>query len=145
MVRLNRLLIGLVLLGALAKVLLVLDSTAVEAAKRDLFPVAAVEYLNENQPQGRLFNSYNWGGYLMFHAPQYPVYIDGRTDLYNTQVFEYASIAFAEDGWRESLDAMGIDLVFVEAVTPLAQQLAQTDGWTTLYSDDLAVIFQRES
>ena len=29
-----------------------------------------------------LFNSFSWGGFLTWYLPQYPVAIDGRTDLY---------------------------------------------------------------
>jgi uncharacterized membrane protein len=32
------------------------------------FPKAAVDWLLENKPQGNLFNSYGWGGYLIWRA-----------------------------------------------------------------------------
>lgn len=34
-------------------------------------PTGALEYLEMEQPTGRLFNSYNWGGYLQWTLPKY--------------------------------------------------------------------------
>src|SRR5215207_534204 len=79
--RINLFLIALIVLGAAAKVLLVLDQKTVAEAQADAFPIGASNYLNTAQPEGPMFNSYNWGGYLMFAAPQYLVYVDGRTDM----------------------------------------------------------------
>lgn len=143
MVRLNTILLVVVGVASLAKVLLVLDTEAVNAAKLDLFPVNAVEYLNADNPPGKLFNSYNWGGYLMFHAPQYPVYIDGRTDLYGSRVLDYVSIAFAEDSWQTALDEQDIRVVLVETRSPLAEALHETGEWHTAYTDELASVFTR--
>lgn len=141
--RLNRILIGVIALAALAKVVLVLDADLVNDAKIDLFPVLATDHLKQTQPRGLMFNSYNWGGYLMYHAPEYPVYIDGRTDLYGDFVLEYVKIAFAEDGWREALDTSAINLVVVETGSPLAKVLMTDADWQVDYTDDLASIFVR--
>jgi hypothetical protein len=143
MARMNLLL--LIVLGAasLAKVLLVLDSSAVEAAKADIFPVEAAHYLNTHDLPGKLFNSYNWGGYLMYYVPKHPVYIDGRTDLYGNHVLNYVKIAFAQEGWRDDLDREGINLVVVETGSPLSEKLGEASDWNTVYQDDLASIFVR--
>lgn len=50
----------------------------------DTYPVVVVQFMRHNNPAGPLFNSYNIGGYLHYHLwPDYPVFVDGRTDLYN--------------------------------------------------------------
>ena len=36
------------------------------------YPQAAVDWISENQPQGRIFNAYDWGGYLIWRL--YPKY-----------------------------------------------------------------------
>src|SRR5205807_768653 len=46
------------------------------------FPVDAVNYLRTHPVGGPLYNSFDWGGFLSFYMPEYPVAIDGRTDLY---------------------------------------------------------------
>ena len=42
------------------------------------YPVQAVAYLNEYPCDGHIFNSYNYGGYLIWKLPGQKVYIDGR-------------------------------------------------------------------
>jgi hypothetical protein len=143
MVRMNQILLAVVALGMLAKIVLALDPTLVENAERDIFPVDAVAYLNDAQPEGQMFNSYNWGGYLMVNAPQYQVYIDGRTDLYGDLVAEYVEILTTEDGWQDKLTSRDVNLVVIETSSPLAEALRAEQGWQQTYTDDLASVFVR--
>jgi hypothetical protein len=48
-------------------------------------PKKAVAYLNSHPCQGNLFNDYNLGGYLIWQAPNTPVYIDGRMPSWRDQ------------------------------------------------------------
>ena len=91
-----------------------------------------------------MFNSYNWGGYLMFAAPQYPVFIDGRTDLYGEFLRTYLDAATADDNWRDILRDYDIHLVVVEKSSGLDLALREEAGWTLQYTDDLAVIYTKD-
>ncbi|MBZ0300509.1 MAG: hypothetical protein K8J31_12240 [Anaerolineae bacterium] len=92
-----------------------------------------------------MFNSYNWGGYLILNLPDEPVFVDGRTDLYgNAFLQKYLNTAVGGEGWRDTLDQYAIRLVLVEAQSGLARQLRSEPGWTLDYEDDLAVVFTRE-
>lgn len=137
----------LVGVAGLGKIAFALDPEAVEEARRERLPVAAVEYLESEQPPGPLFNSYNWGGYLIWQARDYPVYVDGRTDLFDDQLLRvYLSIYFVDEGkWLPALNEAGINLVLVESSSPLARVLASQPGWFEAYADDLAVIYARET
>lgn len=145
MARLNAILVAVVLLGCLAKVLLVLDAETVEEGQREFLPVQAAAYLKTADPPGPMFNSYNWGGYLMFALPDRPVFIDGRTDLYGDAFIsqEYFQAARGLSDWETILDRYGIRLVIVEAESGLARALRDQAGWTLDYEDDLAVVFTR--
>jgi hypothetical protein len=144
--RLNAVLVGVILLGALAKVLLVLDTKTVQKAQEERLPVRVAEYLNTQRPAGPLFNSYNWGGYLLFKAPDYPVFVDGRTDLYGDAFLtnEYYATATGGADWRKTLDQYRINLVVVEAQSGLARGLRAEPGWKLDYEDPMAVVFVRE-
>jgi hypothetical protein len=146
MARLNFALVTIITLGALAKVLLVLDSKSVAQAQAEYLPVQVAQYLNDERPAGPMFNSYNWGGYLMFVAPEYPVFVDGRTDLYGTEFLTtYLEAATGSPIWRETLDRYGINLVVIEARSGLARALTTEPGWRQDYADEMAVAFVREN
>ncbi|MEW5956863.1 MAG: hypothetical protein AB1801_04000 [Chloroflexota bacterium] len=143
---LNYALLGLVLVAALIKIIIPLTPTANLKAEQDSLPAAAVEFIQQNQPPGPLFNSYNWGGYLIFKLwPDYPVYIDGRTDLYDDAfIRRYLSVMVADEGWEQILSEDGINLVIVESNSTLAKFLCGDPDWTELYRDEQAVIFGRQ-
>lgn len=42
------------------------------------YPDQAVSYLHTHPPKGKLFSTYNWGGYLIWKLPEQKVFIDGR-------------------------------------------------------------------
>ncbi len=60
-----------------------------EAADRSLLPVHAAELLAELGPAGNLFHPYDWGGYLLYRlGPANPIFIDGRTTLFEAVIPE---------------------------------------------------------
>jgi hypothetical protein len=146
MARLNLSLVIVVLVGAAAKTLVVLDDKTVMPALEDVLPVKAVEFIEHEQLPQPIFNSYNWGGYLMFALPDYPVFVDGRTDLYGDDFLtnRYLQTAIGATGWRETLDDFAVNMVVVEADSGLARNLREEPGWRLDYEDALAVIFVRE-
>jgi hypothetical protein len=117
--------------------------SAMQAAVRRNIPVDAVAYLSEHPVQGRMFNSYNWGSYLLWNLPDQPVFVDGRTDLYDDEILgQYLAVAGAQPGWRDVLDKWGIRMVFLEPTTPILEILT-AEGWTVYYRDSQATILIR--
>jgi hypothetical protein len=126
--------------------LVLVPQEALKAEEQSL-PAKAVQFMQQNSPPGPLFNSYNWGGYLIFKLwPDYPVYIDGRTDLYDDAFLRrYLNVATGGEGWRQSLDEDGINLVLIESDSTLAKFLAGSSAWTKIYQDNLATVFVRKT
>ena len=144
--RLNAVLVTVIVLVALLKVLLVLEPKSVAADMRAYLPVGAVEYLQAQPLTGHIFNSYNWGGYLMFALPDTPVFVDGRTDLYGDAFLtNYLQTAIGGEGWRDTFAQYDIQTVVVERDSGLARQLRGEAGWKEVYSDDMAAIFEKTS
>jgi hypothetical protein len=107
------------------------------------FPVQAVDWIAAHKPAGQMFNSYNWGGYLTWQLPQYPVFIDGRTDLYNDDIInQWLEAVNASPGWQETLDRWNIRLILLEPSQPLTKVLG-AEGWKLLYADKQAAIYGR--
>lgn len=145
---LNWLLLLLVAAAALVKVYLPLQPAVVDKAVRDTMPVDAVAAIRDRRPAGPMFNSYNWGGYLIFTLwPAYPVFVDGRTDLYDDAFLRsYLDIYTAADGWQEQLTSYGVRLVVVERESVLARFLRlEPAAWNEVFRDDMASVFTRHT
>ncbi|MGH2536706.1 MAG: hypothetical protein ACRDHL_04870 [Candidatus Promineifilaceae bacterium] len=137
-------LVALALMLALLRVRAAAGLQANEAAQAADQPVGALAHLRQARPAGLLFNNYNWGGYLIWAAPDYPVFVDGRTDLYGDALLrDYLSATFGGDGWRALLEAHDVNLVLIEPGTGLAGRLAAEPGWQLAYQDRLSVVYQR--
>lgn len=110
---------------------------------RRTLPVQATAYLRDHTFPGRLFNSYNWGGYLLWDLPQYPVFIDGRTDLYNDEIIDqWLKVVKAQPDWELVLDNWEVRLILLERNAPVVQHLSRA-GWRLLFKDELSVIYFR--
>lgn len=139
----NAALLGVLILAVLVKVGADFPLAANQIVFRQNLPVEAVAFIKEKSPPGRLFNSYNWGGYLLWELPEYPVFIDGRTDLYNDEVIDqWLQVVRAEPGWQEVLDRWDVRLILLEPGMPVIGHL-ESAGWQMMYRDSRAVVFRR--
>jgi hypothetical protein len=143
--RLNVLILVLLVAAVVFKVALIYpEKTNTDAFKANL-PLGAVEYLNENQPQGQVFSSYNWGGYLLWSLPDYPVFVDGRTDLYNDEIVnKWLTVVRADEGWQEILEEYGVNLVLIETSSTLDRTLAANPAWVPIYQDKISILYERK-
>jgi len=117
-----------------------------QKSEAETFPKDAVDWIIENKPKGNIFNSYNWGGYIIWRLyPEYLVYIDGRADLYGEEfVSNYTGIYFTKPGWEEKLNQENIRIVFVESDSMLADAVRQSSTWKKLFEDNISVIFLKK-
>lgn len=139
----NLILVGVLALAAFAKVGLVNHPALMDGYLRQSYPVEQVEYLKTHQPIGRVFNEYAWGGYLTWALPEYPVFVDGRTDLFGDEIIgEWLQVVAAQPGWQAILERWQVRLVLVEPGQPLAQELARS-GWKLLSGSEVAVLYGR--
>lgn len=120
------------------------------------FPTAACAFLERNHLAGRVFDEYDWGGYLLWRLhPQSQVFIDGRL-LVPENAVEYGRMLWGvvdeQRGirvYRELLDSNRLDLVVLRAymllgnVAPLTLRLLEDPEWAPVYVDDRAVVFAR--
>ncbi len=115
----------------------------VSAAEAESAPVGAVTWIQANHPKGELLNSYNWGGYLLWTLRDYPVFVDGRTDLYSDEIIDqWLQVVNAENGWQTVLDKWDINLILLEPGWPIVKVLPFY-GWKILYQDSSSIVFGR--
>jgi hypothetical protein len=108
----------------------------------ETFPSSAITHLASSVSPAPIFNSYNWGAYLIWELyPEYRSFVDGRTDLFNDEILEqYLTAWRGEPGWMEIFDRWGIELVLIEPHSPLATKL-KINGWQLEYEDSQSVVF----
>ncbi len=105
------------------------------------FPVRAVEYLRSVQLKENLFNTYNWGGYVIWELhPDFLSFVDGRTDLFDDEILGDYLIGWRGlTGWERVFDTWDIEIVLIEPWAPLRMRL-ESQGWEIDYEDELAVV-----
>src|SRR5439155_12015839 len=137
--------LGLLALAALVKILIPLPAAVNEKQLATIVPMQAVKFIESTRPPGPLFNSYNWGGYLTWALyPDYPVYVDGRTDLYDDAFLrQYLTAALGQPDYQQVLDQYHLNLVLIERDSPLDQRLGLSPQWRPLYQDAISVVYQR--
>ncbi|MGA2277228.1 MAG: hypothetical protein ABSG00_06465, partial [Terracidiphilus sp.] len=108
-------------------------------------PVKAVQFIQSSHLSGPMLNDYSFGGYLIWAAPEHPVFIDGRTDLYEWSgiLGEYGSWAMMQGDPRLLLEKYRIHFCLLDRRSTMAQVLPLLPGWKQVYADSQAVIFAR--
>jgi hypothetical protein len=109
------------------------------------FPVGAVQYLREHPAPSPMFNTYGFGGYLIWS--DYKVFVDGRADPYERggSLSDYFHIAWLKPGALSVLRAYGIQSCLLDRREPLATVLSALPDWRQVYADDVAVLFVRRN
>ena len=121
-----------------------------------VLPVEAAEFIKQSRLSGRMFNVYEFGGYLIWRLnPEIKVFIDGREDVYVAAGIadDYIDADSYPRRWRNLADKYAIDFAVIKYPTtpPPSPDLsverlafARSD-WALVYFDDLAIIYVRRN
>ncbi len=113
-------------------------------AEKAEWPVQAVDWLEENQAE-RIFNSYNWGGYLIYRG--IPVFIDGRADMYHMagteeDVFiDYIDFQKFKQPPEDILQKHNVEYVLLPSEAWQVHYLEKC-GWSEVYKDEIATVLK---
>jgi hypothetical protein len=111
-------------------------------------PVKAVEYLRQHPRTGPMFDSYGFGGYLIWAlGPEQKVFIDGRAELYEWSgvLNDYMELASLEPAGLDVLRRYQIRSCLLRRGEALSTVLAAMPEWNEVYSDDVSTLFVRRS
>ena len=115
-----------------------------EAEIGRVLPADAVRWLDANEPGSRLFNRYEWGGYIGQHRPDQPIFMDGRADVYGDELLQmYVGIIGLHEDPQVEFDKFGIDHAVFPPDTPLAEWFDASPNWGRVYEDSTAAIWVR--
>ncbi|HEY9528729.1 MAG TPA: hypothetical protein VIR02_16690 [Anaerolineales bacterium] len=105
-----------------------------------VFPVDAVRWLEMHPQTGRMFNAFDWGGYILLHLwPEQKTFIESHTDVTGEATQKYETIITLQDGWQGILEQYDIKWAILPPDWPLADKL-KAQGWETVHQDPTAVI-----
>jgi hypothetical protein len=106
------------------------------------YPAPALAALRDGS--GRLFNEYDWGGWLIWNAPQRPVFVDGRYVPYlgGGVLADFRAALGLAPGWRDVLTRYDVREALLRPTRPLAVALVE-DGWVIVARDDSFVYLRR--
>lgn len=122
---------------------------------KNFIPVYAVDFIEEHNLRGPIFNLVNEGGYLIWRLwPQEKISIDSRSEVYiGKPLQEFLTVARGGENWNYLVDEKYSINYFIfsyrprvpgESVIKLVQTLMR-NNWVLVYWDDAAVIFVRNS
>jgi len=107
----------------------------------DTYPIAAADVLAHERPRGNMFNSFLFGGYLVWRlAPDMRVFVDGRTSIVYDDAFLSEVAATSGRNFHALFAKYHVSYAIV-AHGDLAAALDADPDWRLIYFDDLAAIF----
>jgi tetratricopeptide (TPR) repeat protein len=119
------------------------------------FPERAAAFIEREHIPGRIFNTYNEGGYFTWRlGPQYLDYIDGRALPFGPRLFERARelMASGPDSieWQREAEQYGINAILVPLgrysglhLFPVLPQFCAGKAWRPVYLDEVSAVFAR--
>ena len=104
-------------------------------------PVKAVEVVRERQYPGALYNTYGWGGFLIWNLRE-PVSIDGRAAFYGDERIDRSIKTWnGNHDWSSDPDLKSAGVVIAPVDAALAQLLRMDSRFSVAYEDKIAVVF----
>jgi hypothetical protein len=111
-------------------------------------PVAAVNYLRRHPVQGLVFNSYEWGDFLLFGGPRdLQLFTNSHAHLIPREVWQDSlTILRAGSRWDDLLDRYGVNTLVLNSQQSEALIRAlkgDSETWDVAYEDRLVAVFRR--
>jgi hypothetical protein len=131
----------LVTTGLLFFVLVPRDPKVLIGRVAETLPVKACDFIRTERLPQPLFNAYEWGAFLTWYLPEYPVAIDGRRGLYPEELESGYFKVMKVDLPYQSLPAMrDAQTMLLEKSNVVAGGLKDVPGFRVAYEDELAIV-----
>jgi hypothetical protein len=110
------------------------------------FPVRASDYVQQHNLPKPLFNDYDWGSFLTWYLPQYPVAIDDRTDAYGENLtVAYFKLTTGQVPLQDDAALSRASTILLPADSEMGKALSTLPGYKQVYLDDQAMVLVREN
>ncbi len=110
-----------------------------------VFPIHAVDWLEDNPQEGEMFNYFTWGGYLEYRLwPEKQVFIDSKSDFYGEDfVRQYGQVIAQQNGWEDVLEKYDVEWAILPADEPAVNAIQTEIGWKVIYEDKTTTILKK--
>ncbi|MDF1581426.1 MAG: hypothetical protein P1P74_11720 [Desulfuromonadales bacterium] len=114
------------------------------------YPIEAAAFVKENKLPANIYNTYDWGGYLMWTLyPEYQVFWDGRQN--SAKMFnDGLNVMSAKPRWKEILTTHDVKTIVSKACMvsngqsyPILRVLGRDPDWALVFHDDSSLVFVR--
>jgi len=112
-----------------------ISPASTDAAIAERYPVVATAALIDHACTGRIWNPYDWGGYISYHWRQLVGAYGAADSLGDARLQAYADQALGADAFARELAGDQIRLAVVSPQGGPAQRLASLPGWQRLAGD----------
>jgi tetratricopeptide (TPR) repeat protein len=114
---------------------------------------ACLRLLREGRFQGNLFHNDVWAGAVALYGwPRYPLFIDGRLEVYGEPFWRdvYFRVLGCGDGWEQILKRYDINAALLRVGAPgkrdrIGSVLREHPDWALVYWDELAMLYVRRT
>ncbi len=118
-----------------------LSTKLVDNYKIKKIPDEIIEYIKKRNPK-RLYNYYDYGGYLIYNDIQ--VFVDGRTDLYSSNILKDA-LDIQNHGYKYLLEGYDFDMIVIPCNIPLNIVLSTNNNYYSSMQHDNTIIYEKKS
>lgn len=134
--------VAVALLVFLGSVLLNANNPSLHLLLAKELPVGAAQFVNERNFSGPLYNTYDWGGFLIWNLPSLPVSIDGRAALHGDARIDRSSATWnGAPDWASDAELSSARLVIAPVKMPLTQLLRMDSRFQLEFEDKVAAVF----
>lgn len=118
--------------------------------QEDTFPEDALAFLDKEKISGTMFNSYPFGGYIMWRSPHRKTFIDGRhSHMYPYDFFtDYLEMLKDANAWKSADEKWAFDYALLEydmrsRLYPL--HLNDNPDWALVYWDNISTVYLKRT
>jgi hypothetical protein len=120
------------------------SETSLRVALEKRFPEKAAFYIQSHALPQPLYNTFNWGGFLIWRVPEMPVSIVGRANLYGDAGLQrFANTWTGKSDWADDPALKNARTILLDRNCALASILRADPQYRLVYQDELASVFER--
>ena len=119
---------------------------AIETSLSEDYPVEAVRFVKTTGYRGPIYNTFDWGGYLIWNLRDLPVSLDGRTNLHGDARLAQAYVTWTgQSGWDRDPELLQAAIVIEDVSAPAAATIRADERFRVVYEDRRAIVLERKS